>query len=120
MTSPIDTFFSAWSETDAGRRTALIQEAIAETFVYSDPRSGGRLTGIDTISEYVGNFSANAPGWTATVESADEVNGYTRAIIAFGGMGPDGTQMTQHGTYFAEINTEDRLTLLAGFVGTGA
>ncbi|MEM1301747.1 MAG: nuclear transport factor 2 family protein [Pseudomonadota bacterium] len=120
MTSALDTFFSAWSETDAARRTALIEEAIAETFSYSDPRSGGRLTGIDAISEYVGAFSANAPGWTATADSADDVNGYIRAVIAFGGMGPDGQQMTQHGTYFAEIDTEDRLTLLAGFVGKGA
>ena len=120
MTSALDTFFSAWSEPDAVRRAELIQEAIAETFVYSDPRSGTRLSGIEAVSHYVGAFSANAPGWTASVEGADDVNGFTRAVVAFGGEGPDGTEMIQHGTYFAEINTDNRLTLLAGFVGTGA
>ena len=119
MTSALDTFFSAWSEQDPAARAALISEAIAEPFLYSDPRSGGRLDGLDAVADYVGNFSANAPGWTATVESTAEVNGYVRATVAFGGMGPDGSQMVQHGTYFADTDAEGRLTLLAGFVGTG-
>ncbi|MEO0381345.1 MAG: hypothetical protein AAF252_13835, partial [Pseudomonadota bacterium] len=33
-----------------------------------NPRSGGDLTGSAAIADYVRQFSANAPGWTATVE----------------------------------------------------
>ena len=42
-------------------------------------------------------FSANAPGWTAKVVKTDEVGGAVRATVAFGGMGPDGKEMVQHG-----------------------
>ena len=117
MTDALSTFFSAWSETDATARADLIARAMAEGFTYSDPRSGARLMSLETLSDYVGQFSANAPGWTATVETTDEVNGYLRARVAFGGKGPDGTDMVQHGTYFGEQNNDGKLVLLAGFVG---
>jgi hypothetical protein len=120
MASSLETFFSAWSQVDADERKATITSAIADTFCYSDPRSGGRLTTRDAVADYVGQFSANAPGWTATVEKADEINGFARAIVAFGGAGPDGSQMVQHGTYFADSDATGKLTLLVGFVGTGA
>lgn len=116
----LNTFFVAWSETDADYRMAAIVASMADGGTYSDPRSNARLSGHDAISHYVGQFSANAPGWAATVEKADEVNGYIRAIAAFGGMGPDGAEMVQHGTYFAEVDPNGKLTCLAGFVGNGA
>lgn len=120
MSDAITTFFRAWSETDAEARRALIDNSIARNGIYSDPRSGARLGDNGAIADYVGMFSANAPGWTASVEKSDEVNGYHRVIIAFGGKGPDGTDMVQHGTYFATLDDAGKLTLLAGFVGTGA
>jgi len=119
MIDQLTTFFTAWSETDADKRKALIASSCAPDIIYSDPRSGGRLSGIDALSDYVGMFSANAPGWTAKPVASDEVNGYIRALIAFGGMGPDGSEMTQHGTYFAE-EVDGKLSMIAGFVGTGA
>ena len=88
MQVEIERFFAAWSHTDAGSRTATIRGALGETASYSDPRSGGRLVGVDAISEYVGQFAANAPGWTAVVNSVDEVNGYAKAIVSFGGLAP--------------------------------
>ncbi len=112
----LETFFSAWSETDAAVRTAKITQAMGPEATYSDPRSGGRLSGIEAIAEYVGMFSANAPGWTAEVVRSDEVNGYARAVVKFGGMGPDGQEMAQHGTYFADL-ADTQITSLAGFVG---
>ena len=116
----IETFFSAWSMSDAAQRSETIAMAVADDVVYSDPRSDGVLTGQDALSEYVGNFSANAPGWSATVQKHDVVNGFERAIIAFGGPTPDGKVLTQLGTYFGQCNSEGKLTLIAGFVGTGA
>lgn len=116
MTTALSTFFSAWSETDAEARTALIEGAMTGSATYSDPRSGGRLAGTGPISEYVGMFSANAPGWTAEVTASDEVNGYVRAIVKFGGMGPDGQPMAQHGTYVADMDG-DKIAALAGFAG---
>jgi len=116
MSDALATFFDAWGTADTGDRAAKIAAATTADVIYSDPRSGGRLTGQDAVAEYVGMFSANAPGWTATVVSSDDVNGYTRAIIAFGGMGPDGTEMVQHGTYFSDV-VDGKLAMIAGFVG---
>lgn len=117
MTNALTDFFAAWGEPDAAARTALITGAVSDDFTYSDPRSGARLSGLSAVAEYVGMFSANAPGWAATVDTVDEVNGYLRAKIAFGGKGPDGSDMVQHGTYFGETDDAGKLTMLAGFVG---
>jgi ketosteroid isomerase-like protein len=119
MTDSLNTFFAAWSETDADARRALIEKSVTSSFSYSDPRSGERVSSLDAVTDYVGMFSANAPGWTAEVVKADVVNGYARAIVRFGGKGPDGSDMNQLGTYFADIDDGGKLTFLAGFVGTG-
>lgn len=119
MSDALTTFFDAWGEADATKRADMIANATTPDATYSDPRSGARLTGHDAIAEYVGMFSANAPGWTAIVKSVDTVNGYIRSAVAFGGMGPDGTEMTQHGTYFSEVNDDGKLTMIAGFIGLG-
>ena len=119
MADSLTTFFDAWGTADAAARKDMIADATTADVTYSDPRSGSRLSGQDAVADYVGMFSANAPGWTAKVVSSDEINGYSRSIIAFGGMGPDGTEMTQHGTYFCET-VDGKLSMIAGFVGTGA
>ena len=117
MHDALTTFFNAWAETDAAARLSMITEALAPGAVYSDPRSGGRFSDLDMIAEYVGHFSANAPGWSATVESADVVNDYAKAIVNFGGPGPDGEPMGQVGTYFAEANADGQIVQLVGFAG---
>ncbi|MEL6958132.1 MAG: nuclear transport factor 2 family protein [Pseudomonadota bacterium] len=120
MSDALNTFFDAWGEADADKRASMIADSVAEGGLYSDPRSGARLDTHGAIAEYVGMFSANAPGWTAKVVKSDNVNGYVRAIVAFGGKGPDGNEMVQHGTYFADAGADGKLTLIAGFVGLGS
>ncbi len=120
MSDSLATFFGAWSTTDPAARQSAIESAMAPAFNYSDPRSNGRLTDTAALADYVGAFSANAPGWTATVAHADTRDGYVRALVAFGGKGPDGSEMIQHGQYFAELDSDGRIMMLAGFVGTGA
>ncbi|MEM9853406.1 MAG: nuclear transport factor 2 family protein [Pseudomonadota bacterium] len=119
MTSSVETFFAAWGEPDAEKRDAMLSACLADAASYSDPRSQGRLTGAD-IAAYIGQFSANAPGWAVSVETAQEVNGYQCVRVVFGGQGPDGKGMAQHGTYFTEADADGKLTLLAGFAGASA
>ena len=119
MADVIANFFAAWGETDGDARLKAIARCMSAEFSYSDPRSGDRLATMEALSDYVGMFTANAPGWTATVETSDTVNGYIRAIVRFAGPGPDGREIAQHGTYFAETDLSGRLKTLAGFVGTG-
>ena len=119
MADSLERFFGAWGETSDDARMEALEGALAPGFTYSDPRSNGRLSDIAALSDYLSAFTANAPGWTARVVRADVVNGYTRALVAFGGPGPDGSEMTQHGTYFAETDDLGRIETLAGFVGAG-
>jgi len=119
MSDAISTFFDAWALTDAEARLAKITESCGANVQYADPRSPDTLTGIDAVNEYVGMFSANAPGWSAKVLSTDTTADLNRATVAFGGMGPDGKEMVQHGQYFVELD-EGKIKRMVGFVGTGA
>jgi hypothetical protein len=119
VTNPIEIFFDAWGMADDTARADAIASVYAEAGTYADPRSDGVLTGPTAIATYVNMFSANAPGWTAKLVKSDESAGLTRATIAFGGIGPDGTEMVQHGQYFAETDG-GKITRMTGFVGTGA
>ena len=119
MSAVFDTFFGAWGESDADARAAAVASVTSAASIYSDPRSGGDLVGPEAIAGYVSAFSENAPGWTASVDNVSEVNGYFRLKVAFGGKGPDGQDMVQHGTYFGTLEG-DRIALLAGFVGSEA
>lgn len=64
-------------------------------------------------------FSANAPGWSATVVVSDTAAGVTRATVAFSGKGPDGAERTQLGQYYVETDG-DLISRMIGFVGVGA
>jgi len=115
----IVTFFEAWqlgSEGGAAKKVASVVTADVE---YDDPRTPETLKGVDALSQYVEMFSANAPGWSAKVLKSDSVADIVRVTVAFGGVGPDGKEMTQYGQYFVELNG-DLISRIVGFVGTGA
>lgn len=118
MSDSISTFFDAWQMDDAQERLAKIADAVATDVQYDDPRTPETINGINALANYVGMFSANAPGWSAKVVASDTVGGMTRATVAFGGMGPDGNEMVQHGQYFVETNGE-LISRMVGFVGLG-
>lgn len=119
MSDSIAQFFSAWQITSAEDRRATIASAVCENIQYSDPRTQEPITTIDALSDYIGEFSANAPGWSAHVVAQDTITGTTRATIAFGGPGPDGKTAEQLGQYFVEFDGE-QITRMVGFAGTGS
>lgn len=120
MADALNAFFGAWSETSDADRHAAIQGAMAPEFLYADPRQQEPIEDLDALDAYVAQFAANAPGWTASVVSQDNVGAFTRALVRFGGKGPDGTEMEQMGQYFIRADASGRLSQLIGFVGTGA
>ena len=63
-------------------------------------------------------FSANAPGWSVKVIKTDTVAGVVRVTVAFGGIGPDGSEQVQLGQYFVEKDG-DLVSRMVGFVGIG-
>lgn len=119
MTDPIDLFFSAWELESGEERLERIAKAVAPGIVYVDPRTPNPVTGVSALNEYVGMFSANAPGWSAKVVASDTSGGSTRATVAFSGKGPDGKEQTQLGQYFVEFDGE-LISRMTGFVGVGA
>jgi hypothetical protein len=118
MTDPITTFFSAWQMEDAEQRLTAIKSSVTETVQYNDPRTPETVQGISALNDYVGMFSANAPGWSAKVVKSDTTANITRVTVAFGGMGPDGSEQTQLGQYFVEKEGE-LISRMVGFVGIG-
>lgn len=118
MSDPVARFFEAWAMTDAASRATAIGQVLSPQARYTDPRSDGTLEGPQAVTDYVAAFSANAPGWQATVVKSDQVGDLTRVTVAFGGPGPDGQTMTQHGQYFVAYDGE-KIASMTGFVGTG-
>lgn len=118
MPDCITTFFDAWQIGDTDSRLAQIASAVADNIQYDDPRTPETLSGIEAVNDYVGMFSANAPGWSAKVVKSDTTGSVTRATVAFGGKGPDGSEQIQLGQYFVEKDG-DLISRMVGFVGTG-
>lgn len=118
MSDSIATFFEAWQIEEPEARLAQIKSAVTENIQYDDPRTPETLVGIEGLNNYVGMFSANAPGWSAKVVKSDTVAKLTRVTVAFGGVGPDGSQQVQLGQYFVEKDG-DLVSRMVGFVGTG-
>lgn len=118
MSDPISSFFESWQIESDEARLEKITAAVTPAIRYDDPRTPETVNGIDALNQYVGMFSANAPGWSAKVIGCDSTAGMTRATVAFGGSGPDGNEMIQLGQYYVE--TEGGLiSRMVGFVGTG-
>ncbi|MFK7831456.1 MAG: hypothetical protein AB8B57_16905 [Congregibacter sp.] len=118
MSDCISTFFDAWQFEDAETRLAKLNSSVTKTIQYDDPRTSESVNGIAALDNYLGMFSANAPGWSAKVVKTDAVAGVTRVTVAFGGKGPDGSEQVQFGQYFLEKDG-DRISRMVGFVGTG-
>ena len=119
MSDSVTRFFDAWKVESAEERLKVITAAVSTDVRYDDPRTPTTLTGIDALNEYVGMFSANAPGWSARVIGNDTTAGMIRSTVAFGGPDPDGNEMVQLGQYFIESDG-DLIIRMVGFAGTGA
>jgi hypothetical protein len=118
MSDCITSFFDAWQIEEAELRLTKIRSSVTETVRYDDPRTTETVIGIAALNNYLGMFSANAPGWSAGVIKSDTIAGVTRITVAFSGMGQDGSEQVQHGQYFVEKNG-GLISRMVGFVGTG-
>lgn len=118
MSDAISTFFDAWQIEEANDRLKKITNAVSKDIQYDDPRTQETIKGIAALSDYIGMFSANAPGWSAKVVSSDTTGSMTRTTVAFSGIGPDGVEKVQLGQYFLE-KEGDLISRMVGFVGTG-
>lgn len=118
MSHSISIFFDAWQIEDTAVRLDKITSAVAKDIQYDDPRTAATIKGIAALNDYVGMFSANAPGWSATVVNEDAVGNVIRATVAFSGADSDGVEQVQLGQYFVE-EQGGLIVRMVGFAGMG-
>ena len=116
MTDCISTFFEAWQIDADSTRKDKISGAVVNSVQYDDPRTEETLIGLEALCDYIGMFTQNAPGWSAKVVAKDTISNYSRVTVAFGGPGPDGVDLVQHGQYFVHV-VDERIAKMVGFAG---
>jgi hypothetical protein len=113
VTTTIDTYLSAWNETDPERRAKLIESAWADDGCLIDPPlTGEGHAGINDMSiafhtHYAGHQFRRA-------SAIDEHHGYLR--FAWELVGPDGT-VALTGLDVGELAEDGRLRRITGFFG---
>lgn len=115
MTKSIEDFFAAWAIEDADARNAQIDGTLGADVYYADPRTEAALTSTDAIKEYVGMFSQMAPGMPVAAVNVSRTLNHARATVHFGA-----GERAQSGQYIADLDGDDKITRMVGFVGMGA
>lgn len=113
LTTTVDTYFSAWNETDADQRAALIEQVWAPEGQLIDPPLTGK--GHQGISEMIATAHGQFPGCRFRRASAvDTHHDYLR--VAWELVAPDGT-VAVAGTDVGAIDGQGRLVRMVGFFG---
>lgn len=104
----------AWGEPDAAARAALLAQVWAKDGQYKDPSVD--LKGAEALSLHIGGFLRQFPAAKLTMTSRTDSYGTTfRAdwLLDFG----DGKTPALEGFDFGELDSEGRITKIAGFFG---
>jgi len=115
MSNSVETFFDAWGLTDATAREQAVRSVVTENIYYVDPSTAAPLSGAGELVDHVAMFTANRPGSTANVVGMNTQNRHVRATVDFF---VDG-KTAMRGQYFCDLNTDDMITKMVGFIGTG-
>ena len=115
MTKSIETFFAAWAEQDATVRDKMIDDALSGSILYADPRTEAALTDATSVKGYVAQFSQMAPGMPVAAVNISRTLGFVRATVLFGA-----GEQSQTGQYIADLDADEKISRLVGFVGMGA
>lgn len=113
LTATVDTYFSAWNETDADRRAALIEQVWAQEGRLIDPPLTGE--GHQGISEMIAIAHEQFPGCRFRRVSAVDTH-HDHLRVAWELVAPDGS-VAVAGTDVGEIDGEGRLVRMVGFFG---
>jgi len=118
MSLSLTNFFAAWTTQDADSRRDLIASAVADPFYYVDPMTPEPITSVTGMDAYAANFLGMCPpgASVAVLEPVDLKLGHARATVAFI-MGPE---IRQIGQYFADLDTDGKISRMIGYAGKGA
>ena len=113
LETTIDKYLAAWTETDAGRRSALVNEVWADDGRLIDPPLA--TAGHDGISEMAATIQAQFPGHTFRRTSGVDAH-HDQFRFAWDLVGPDGT-VAIGGIDVGELADDGRLGRITGFFG---
>lgn len=114
LTDLIDGYCGAWCEADAGRRVAMLAEALTDGAVYTDPTV--RVVGVEALATHIGTVLAANPGARVSRTSRVEAH-HDVARFAWQMTRADGTVLPE-GVDFVELTSDGtRLCSITGFFG---
>ena len=112
----ISDFFTAWTMTEDEGRDAQIASAMGASVYYVDPRTEAPITDTQALCDYVAQFLPMCPpGAKVEVAGVDEKLGHARATVHF----VMSEEMKQVGQYFADLDSDGKITRIVGFAGKG-
>jgi hypothetical protein len=113
VTTTIDTYLSAWNETDADRRSTLIEQVWADDGRLIDPPLAAE--GHTGISEMAAAMHEHFPGHSFRRVSGIDAH-HDQVRFAWELVGPDGV-VALAGLDTGELGDDGRLRRIAGFFG---
>ncbi|GIG70363.1 nuclear transport factor 2 family protein [Phytomonospora endophytica] len=105
-------YIAAWNETDAGARAALIEKHWADGATYTDPLAA--IEGRDAIAAAIGAVQGQFAGLVFSLGGA--VDGHHDVVRFTWHLGPAGEEPIVIGFDVAELDAEDRITAVHGFL----
>ena len=104
---------AAWTETDEGKRRALLEKSWAENGTYTDPTV--EVVGREALVQHIGDFHQRFAGHRILFTSGvDEHHGRLRFTWAM--VNPEGSRVSE-GIDFGKVGSDGRLIRITGFFG---
>ncbi len=104
---------AAWTETDEGKRRALLEKSWAENGTYTDPTV--EVVGREALVQHTGGIHQQFVGHRILLTSrVDEHHGRLRFTWAM--VNPEGSRVSE-GIDFGEVGSDGRLIRITGFFG---
>jgi len=108
------TYVAAWSETDEGKRRALLEKSWEENGTYTDPTV--EVAGREALVQHIGGIHQRFAGHRILLTSrVDEHHGRLRFTWAM--VNPEGSRVSE-GIDFGEVGSDSRLICITGFFGS--
>ncbi|MEM8780082.1 MAG: transposase [Cyanobacteria bacterium P01_G01_bin.49] len=110
----IEDYLSAWNSSDPEERVRLMTKVLAENCLYIDSHLPDPITGKELHCQFIDRFREKFPDLSLNlVASPDSHHGYFR--FSWQMFKSNGEIFTQ-GSFLGEINEQDKITKLVGFV----
>jgi hypothetical protein len=108
----VATYGASWNETDAAKRTELLERSWADDGIYQDPQ--GTAHGRAALVAHIGGFQAMMPGHT--IDQASGVDTHDGGF-RFAWVMHNGDEIALEGIDFGEVAPDGRIQRIVGFFG---